>query len=410
MQRRGVRWGELGPDRLAFGIQGAEALLEDVASLSNSRVSRRDALRATAVLRARNLIAGTCATLPIELRDRRTRELDDRNWLGVQPDPEIEPTVTKAATFEDLLFESTSYWLIERWDASGYPVEARHLDHSTVSQISALPMASQQISQDLPFSPSSPITVDGLTVTSDRFIRFTSPNPPLLVHAAKAIRTVLLLDQIASDYARDPLPFGYFSDVTDEEPMDDDEINEVLSRWERARAQRRWGYVGAGLELHNLQWPTPEQLQLIQSRNHAVLELARATGLDPTDLGTNIEGTSKTYQNAEQRRLDLIDFVLMPYISAVQDRLSMNDVCPRGLRAKLDVAEFARADFKSRVEAYEKAIGSDVMDHNEARRREGWPDRRATPKPMPIVPTAGGNGNGAIVGSSNGNGNGSDDA
>lgn len=402
-----VSWGELGPDRLAFGLQGAEALLEDVANFSGAKVSRRDALRATAILRARNLIAGVPATLPIELRDVKTREIDDRNWLGEQPHPELETTVMMALTFEDLLFEGKSYWRITRRLGDGFPVEAYRIDPKAVSQSFTRGLPSQMISEDLVFAPGDPVTVDGLSLGSREVIRFTSPNPPLLVHAAKAIRTVLLLDQIVSDYATDPLPFGYFTDATDEEPMDDVEVNEVLGKWEGARRTRRWGYIGSGLELHNLEWPNPEQLQLAEARNHAVLEISRATGLDPSDLGTAIEGTSRTYQNAEQRRLDLIDFVLMPYISAVQDRFSMNDVCPRGLRAHFDIAAFARADFKNRMESYAKGIESDVLDHNEARRREGWPDRKATPKPVPPmipgVPPPNGNGNGATV-ASNGNG------
>src|SRR5690606_12746430 len=116
-----------------------------------------------------------------------------------------------------------------------------------------------------------------------------------LVHAARAIKTVLLLDKIANDYATDPLPFGYFRDATDEEPLEDDEINALLDKWERARKQRRWGYIESGLELEKLEWPTPHELQLIQARNHAILDVARAAGLDPEDVGIKIEGTTRTY-------------------------------------------------------------------------------------------------------------------
>jgi hypothetical protein len=389
---------------LAFGgVQGADALLEEIAGLSGARVSRRDALRATAVLRARNLIAGTSATLPLQLRSRSTREVDDREWLGVQPHPLLESTVMFASTFEDLLFDGVSHWRVTR-RSNGYPVEAYRIDPVAVASTFISTELAERVSEDLQFPPGAPVIVDGEALSSPgEVIRFVSPNPPLLVHAAKAIRTVLLLDQIAAGYAEDPLPFGYFTDSTEEEVLEDEQISEVLSRWERARRSRRWGFVGSGLELHSLEWPTPEQLQLIESRNHAVLELARATGLDPMDLATNVEGTSHTYQNAEQRRLDLIDFVSMPYIKAVEDRLSMDDICPRDLHATFDVSGFARADMKTRFDAYKVGIEAGILEVNEVRRREGWPDLDEPEPPVPPPVSVNGDNPVAIV-SPNGNG------
>lgn len=404
-ERRLSRWGELGPTGLTFGgLQAADALLEDLAGLSNARISRRDALKATAVLRARNLIAGVPATLPLELRDRQ-RNIDDREWLGVQPNDMMEDTVTYAMTYEDLLFEATSYWRITRRGTDGFPLEAEHLDHRSVSTGVNFSMPSRIISEDLQFAPDDPVTVDGVMASRREVIRFISPNPPLLVHAAKAIRTVLLLDQIAGEYANDPLPFGYFKDATDEEPLEDDEITELLSKWERARKARRWGYVESGLDLNMLEWPSPQQLQLAEARNHAVLEIARATGLDPEDLATVVEGTSRTYQNSEDRRLALIDFTLVPYLSSVQDRLSMNDVTPRDLFARYDISAFARADFQSRMESYKTAIEAGVLTVNEVRRREDLPDAPKQLAPPPAnVPPDRTNGNGRTPVGVNGNG------
>jgi len=372
--------GQVGSDGLYFGgLQAADALLEQIAGLSSDAVSRRDALKATAVLRARNLIAGVPATLPIELRNAR-RELDERNWLGVQPNDQIEDTVTYASTFEDLLFKGTSYWRVTARAFDGYPIQGEHIDHRAVSEGSTLSMPSRAISEDLQFAPDDPVFVDGVYTPPREVIRFVSPNPPLLVHAGKAIRTVLLLDKIAGEYANNPLPFGYFKDASDEDPLDDAEIRDKLAQWERARRERVWGYVESGMELNMLEWPTPQQLQLIEARNHAVLEIARATGLDPDALATMVEGGSQTYRNAEQRRLDLVDFTLMPYLCSVQDRLSMNDVTPRGLFAKFRIGAFARADTKSRFEAYKIALVAKFMTVDEVRRSEDWPDFTAAQK------------------------------
>lgn len=413
--------GTVGADGLFFngmGLQAADALLEQIAGLPNTAVSRRDALKAMAVLRARNLIAGVSATLPIELRNGR-RELDDRNWLGVQPNDKIEDTVTYSSTFEDLLFQGKSYWRVTRRGADNFPLEGEHLDYRSVTETPGLLQPARVVSEDLQFTPDAPIFVDG--VFDPNVIRFVSPNPPMLVHAGRAIRTILLLDRVASEYANNPLPFGYFKDASDEEALEDSAINEILSEWERARRERVWGYVESGLELNMLEWPDPAKLQLVEARNFAVLDIARATGLDPEDLASVVEGSSRTYTNAEQRRLDLIDFTLSPYLSSVQDRLSMNDITPRGLFGKFRFGAFARADMKSRFEAYKIAIEAGFMTVDEVRRSEDWPEftaaqkRELAPKPSPIPAMPGGpqngdqppqNGNGnQPVGALNGNGN-----
>src|SRR5688500_13232662 len=135
-----LRWSELDGAGLRFGGAGSlsapQDLLDQIAGLSNDRISRRDALKATAVLKARNLIAGVPATIPIELRDRK-HEIVDRDWLGVQPNPFLETTTHFASTYEDLLFEQTSYWRITEV-ADGYPIEAEHLIHGSVSQAQVL--------------------------------------------------------------------------------------------------------------------------------------------------------------------------------------------------------------------------------------------------------------------------------
>jgi hypothetical protein len=354
-------------------LQASDVLLEELAGLSSQKISRAAALRVPAVLRARNVIAGVPATLPIELRDRKTREVDDRTWLGEDPNPDLEQTVMYAQTFEDLLFHSTAYWRVTRF-SEGFPIECEHVDHRSVSQHQILGMPSQVISEDLQFTPRDPVFIDGYPVLNPReVIRFVSPNPPLLVHAAKAIRTALVLNETAERYANDPLPFGYFTDSEDQtDPLEDDEVEEILTDWEVARRKRVWGYISKGLSLQQLKWPTPEDLQLADARQHAVLELARATGLDPEDMGVSV--TSRTYQNAEERRLNLIDFVLMVIISAVQDRLSKPDITPRHLRARFDLSEFVRADMKSRFEAHEISVRAGFRRAQEVRRAEGWPD------------------------------------
>jgi hypothetical protein len=353
------------------------------------RISRREALQVPAVLRSRNLIAGTLARLPIHIRDK-DRKISEPTTLLAQIDPDIPNVVTYAETYEDLLFEGISWWKVLEWGWHNYPTYATHISPSRVQVTGWLPPVNGSTPAMAVGQPR--IYIDGYPVRDDQVIRFDSPNPPLLVHAARAIRTCLTLDQTAAGYSDQPIPLGYFTPKEGvRAPKEDDKsVTNLLDKWELARKRRAYGYVGAAWELKSLQF-NAEQIQLADQRQHAVLEIARAAGVDPEDLG--VSTTSRTYQNAEQRRLDLIDFTFAPYMSAVEQRLSMRDIIPRGYQAKVNLDGFLRGDTKTRAETY--AIGKPIgmYTDDEIRELEDRPNltpsqraANAPPASMPARP------------------------
>jgi hypothetical protein len=344
------------------------------------RISRAEALQVPAVLRSRNLIAGTLASLPVHIRDKK-RNVATPTTLLEQINPDVPNVVTYAQTYEDLLFEGIAWWRVLEFGWHTYPVFAEHIstDRVMVSGVD-LPLLNGHANVAAP----ARIFIDGNPVPDEQVIRFDSPNPALLRVAARAIRTCLNLDTTASMYATEPLPLGYLSPRDGERIReDDDAVQEMLDKWEVARRSRVWAYVGQALEAKTLQF-NAEQIQLADQRQHAVLEIARAAGIDPEDLG--VSTTSRTYQNSEQRRRDLLDFTLTAYMSAVEQRLSMRDVLPRGYEAKVSLDAFLRADTKGRMEAY--TLGSKVGAYtlSEIRELEDRPDipKSALPTPAPM--------------------------
>jgi len=341
-----------------FGVEVPFEIVQGdrLAAFSGGRISRRDALEVPAVLRSRNLIAGTLARLPIHIRDRFREENDPTGFLA-QVDPDVANVVTFANTYEDLFFESVAWWKVTAFGWKSYPINAVHVPVNQV-MVSA-----------------GRVYVDGMPVADDEVIRFDSPNPPLLVHAARAIRTCLLLDKTAALYADSPMPLGHFSPREGAADLDEEQIQVLLDKWEQARKQRAWGYVGAAWEAKKLQFDA-EQIQLAEQRQHAVLEIARAAGVDPEDLG--VSTTSRTYQNSEQRRQDLLDFTLATYVAAVEQRLSMKDVLPRGYTAKVSFDGFLRSDTKTRMQTY--AIGKPIGAYTTERIRELEDEPPLTPQ------------------------------
>lgn len=322
------------------------------AGWSTARVSREFAMSVPAVKRGRDLICGTLGTLRLRKHDARRRVVDSE--LLDQPEPDIARSVTMTFSVEDMLFEGRAWWRILEFGPDGFPAKVRRLESSSVNvrrdgrvYVSREGQAQGQAMEWVPDA---------------ELIRIDCPNDPLLVVGARAIRAAHALDRAAARYADEPLPLGYFTPSGDVDPGDDDDIEEILDDFEDARARRVWAYVGAGLTPHVLQW-NPEQLQLGKARDTAVLELSRLLGVDPEELG--VSTTSRTYQNAEQRRLDLVDFTLAAYVVAIEDRLSMPDVTPPGYYCRAEYGGFLRSDTKTRMETYQ--VGRQVGVYDDER-------------------------------------------
>lgn len=367
--------GRVPTSSLTFTLNAPEELfnqLTGVAEGLSRRVSRAEAMSVPAVKRARDLICGTLGTLPIRVHNRRREVV--QNFLMEQPEPDVARTVTMTRTFEDMLFEERAWWRITGFAANGFPSQVRRLEPRSVQ---VRENARVYVARD-----GSPQGQAFEFVPDELLIRIDSPNDPLLVAGARAIRAALLLDQTAARNAKEQLPLGYFAPREGTDPGTKEEIEEYLDDWEDARARRAWGYVGAALEAKPLQW-NPEQLELGAMRDHAVLEIARLAGIDPEDLG--VSTTSRTYANAEQRRLDLLDFTLSAYVAAFESRMSMGDVTPSGQYVKFQYAGFLRSDTKTRMETYK--LGREVGVYNDERiaELEDIPTARpsAPPRPAP---------------------------
>jgi phage head maturation protease len=369
---------------VSFSVDVPQEMLQGMTSGGRiaPRISRNEALQVPAVLRSRNLIAGTLGSLPHTVHGPDRREVETTYLLGGNIDPDLPNSVMLAQTYEDLLFEGIAWWRVLSFGWHGYPVTASLVPVGSVhvAQTGALLPSQQGITPDQPFPANGQVYIDGYPVSDREVIRFDSPNPPLLRHAARAIRTCLTLDQAASNYADTPMPLSLFTPKEDTDPGSEADIEAMLNAWEAARSVRSTAYVGAALEYEAIGW-TAQDIQLADSRQHAVLEIARAAGIDPEDLG--VSTTSRTYQNAEQRRQDLIDFTLGAYVSAMQDRLSMRDVLPRGYKAKVKFEGFLRSDTLTRMKTYE--IGRRVGAYNDERIAdlEDIPSARVSTPSMP---------------------------
>jgi len=346
----------------------ADVILEMNARGLLPRAGRPEALSVPAVLRARNLICST-ATLPLVQRDGDQKRV--RLPLLEQIDPDVANVVTLSQTLEDLIFEGLSWWRVLALGADGYPVYAQHLDFSSVQ-------IQQRTGWPAPlpggFDPrGADIYVNGELIADPaaELIRFDSPNPGLLHSGGRTIRRAVLLDTTSALYADNPRPLDYFSPTEGADPATDQEVQQLLDDWNRARKNRTTAYVPYALKYNAVDTPTPADLQLIEQQRKAALDIANMTGLDPEDLG--VSTTSRTYQNATDRRQDRINDTYAPYMAAIAERLSMGDVTKRGYRVGFDLDKYLRVDPLTRAKVYQLAGVGPWMDADEARAEEEMP-------------------------------------
>ena len=315
------------------------------------RIDRATASQVPAVKRSRDLVC--TASGGLRLRLKRVADGAFGSWsLFDQPERNVPRSVTMTRLFEDMFYEGEGWWDVTEIGHHGYPAFVERLAPGRARVVDGR------------------LYVDGKERRDPRsVIRFPSPNEGLLIAGARAIRTCLMLDQAAANMADGVPPADYFTPGEGFDPAtSDDDVIEMLNRWQASRRARSTAYVPHALEYHTGGW-SPEQLQLADARQHAVLEIARVAGVDPEELG--VSTTSRTYSSDWSRRKNFLDFTLGGYLNAVADRLRMHDVTPMGYEPEIDLDGFLRSDPLARFTAYKAGLEAGALTPDEVREAEG---------------------------------------
>lgn len=330
------------------------------------RIDRDTAMQVGAVKHSHDLICPTAGGLPIALEGPGRVSTP---WsLFEQPERNVAASVTMTDLFADLYFEKVAWWDVTEIGYHGYPVYVKRLDPSRV-----------RCDPDR-----GTVYVDGRERANPAktLIRFDSRVGGMLTDGARAVRTLLHLEHAAAQ-AADGVPASeYFTPSQNMDPATtDEEIVAMLADYQQARRERRRAYVPAALQINEGKGFNPEQLQLAQSRQAAVLEIARCSGVDPEELG--VSTTSRTYANSFDRRKQFADFTLGAYLKAVRDRLKMGDVTPRGYVPRFDLDDFLQTDTLTRYQTYAAGLEIGAIDHVEMRAAEGKAPLLAPPASAP---------------------------
>ena len=290
------------------------------------------ALSVPTVSRARDLIASMIGCLDLRSytlqwngSEYEKIYVPGESWFS-HPDPRVTRNFIMANTFSDLFFYGRATWAVTGRYANGMP-----------ASFTWLPMGSTSFNDaNGPqwFGPSNSVMFAGQPVKTEDTVQFLSPINGLLFQGARAVDIAIRLDDSARRFATQETGAGYLQQKGGE-PMTGTELGELAQAWSAARNVNAIGALNEFVNFVPFDG-TPDKMQLIESRQHAAVELSRVANI-PAYLVNAPAGTGMTYLNAQQARQDLYLFGARPFIDCIEETLSMDNILPRGRHVEFNM-------------------------------------------------------------------------
>lgn len=290
--------------------------------------SRASAMRIPAVARGRNLICSTIARFPFKLFTADA-EKPPAPWMTHTNDGSSWQ-LRNAWTVDDLLFYGWSLW---QWTRGAESDGGRPLSGGRV------PMGSWRVTDD------NRLEVNGELVPAGRerdFMLIPGLHEGLLSFAVDTLSDARALYAVVRDRIENPIP-GIDLHQTGGDKLTPTERDELVMDWvssrQSASKRRGVGYTNEFIEAKVLGGTIDGQL-LIEARNAAALDLARAIGIHGGMIDATTPKASLNYETTSGRNGEFLDFDLALYMTPMTARLSLDDVTARGDRVALDVGDF----------------------------------------------------------------------
>ena len=319
-------------------------------------VSREDALSVPALQRCRNLLSGTIGAIPLELYKKSTNEeLGSPAWLE-QPTYSQPRSVTIAYTVESLLLYGQSFWkVVEVYQEDGRPSRFEWIANNRVT-----------ITLDSTNTFVKSYAVDGMTLPMDglgSLVTFQSLLPGILNTGIQTIRAAIDVQKAATIAASTPMATGYIKNTGAD--LDPKEVQGLLASWKNARNNRSTAYLTSTLEYNPVSF-SPKDMMYNEAIQNLATEIARLCNVPAYYVSAEMNN-SMTYSNVQDERKQFLSLSLQPFISAIEDRLSMDDITARGNVVKFDIDKnFLRTDPMQELAVIEKLLSLNLITQEQA--------------------------------------------
>jgi HK97 family phage portal protein len=322
-------------------------------------VTRQQALQVPSIKRCRDLICGTIASIPLEYYKKSTGEkIAAPRWVE-QPSKAQPRFETMYFTLDSLLMFGVAYWVItETYLEDGRMANAEWVANSRVTFVTD--STNSYVTEY--YLDGKPLPMSGL----GSLITFQKDEGILAV-GGSTIKAALDVQKAAAIAAATPMASGILKNTGADLPPA--EVSGLLAAWSRSRKNNSTAYLTSTLEFQGTQF-SPKDMLYNEAIQNLATECARLCSVDPYYVSAS-QNTTMTYANVQDERKQMVAFTLQPYVSAVEARLSMDDISTTGHYVKFALDDsFLRTEPMERLLVLEKMLALGLITTEQAMEME----------------------------------------
>jgi HK97 family phage portal protein len=329
---------------------------ENMPSILNAiftRVSRRDAMSVPSVARARNLICGTVASIPLEYYKTSTGEvIAPPRWIK-QLSKNQPSFVTLTWCVDSLLFYGVAYLLVtERYAEDGRPAQFEWVANSRVT-----------FTTDLEGIMVTQYYVDAKAIDMNDIVTIQGFDEGVLERGSRTIQAAIDIEKASALNSANPQPAGFLKNSGADLPPN--EVQGLISAWKRARQNNSTAYLTSTLDYSPVAF-SPKDMQYTDSVQSYSTQIARTMNVPAYYLSSDMNSTM-TYANVTEERKQFYSLSIEPYIQAVQARLSMDDISTAGHEVRFAVFDtFLKNDPLVELQVIEKLLALGLVTTEQA--------------------------------------------
>jgi HK97 family phage portal protein len=307
------------------------------------RLSRKNAMSVPSVARARNLICGTVASIPLEYYNKSTGEvIAPPRWI-TQLAKNQPSFVTLTWCVDSLLFYGVTYLLVtERYAEDGRPAAFEWIANPRVT-----------FTTDLEGIMVTQYYIDAKAIDMNDIVTIQGFDEGVLERASGTIQAAIDVDRAAGVNSAQPQPAGFIKNSGADLPAN--EVQGLLAAWKRSRQNNSTAYLTSTLDYQPVTF-SPKDMMYNDSVQNLSTQIARAMNVPAYYLSAD-QNTTMTYANVQDERKQFYALSIEPYIQAIQSRLSMNDISTAGHEVRFAVYDtFLKSDPLVELQVIEKLL------------------------------------------------------
>lgn len=337
---------------------------------SISTYQTTQSMRLSAVYAATNMISNSCALLPIKIvryNGDRKEEIKHSlyDMLNLHPDGKHNHFNWMKLLIESVILRGNGYAYIVRDDKLN---------------VVSLELLNPDYVQPMPQTDG---TVKYLVAGMDKAVDAIN-----MIHLFQhvdqefnGISTIKFADMaIRASYDAEEHSDNFFKSgaglmgvLKAQSPLTADQKKQIADSWEKSINHTRGGGVAIlpqGLDFQSIS-VSPEDSQLLETRQYNVVEIARFFNISPVKL---FDLSHVSYSTLEQTSLSYLQDTILPFTQLMEDEFNKKLFKPSqvgNIGVDFDFSVLIQTDKKSEAEYYRTLITNGVISINEARNKLG---------------------------------------